>query len=122
MERQRKKYHRGRRKKKTKKQRVIQAISTLVLVVALIVFGFSAFKLYQIYNGYHEGETEYEDIIEMAVIENENDDSFKVDFDTLKGVNPDVIGWIRFIEPAVINYPVVQGDNNDEYLYTIFLY
>lgn len=115
-----KKYHRGRRKKKTKGQLVRRAVSTLVLIVAIGVFCFSAFQLYQIFYGYHEGEKEYEDIVGMAVIENETGDEFEVNFDALKEVNSDVVGWIRFIEPSIINYPVVQGRDNDKYLHKTF--
>lgn len=121
MEKKRKKYHRGRRVRKSKKQRINQMISTIGLIIAIIVFVFSAFKLYQIFNGYHEGESEYKELEEIAIInDGKEEERFQVDFDALKAINPDVIGWIRFEEPAVINYPVVQGDDNAEYLYKTF--
>lgn len=31
-----------------------------------------------------------------------------------------MVAWIRFDEPAVINYPVVQGSDNSEYLSKTF--
>ncbi len=43
-----------------------------------------------------------------------------MDFDALRQINPDVVAWIRFDEPAVINYPVVQGSDNSEYLSKTF--
>ena len=39
-----------------------------------------------------------------------------VDFEALKAVNEDVVGWI-YCEGTVINYPVVQGEDNDLYLH-----
>lgn len=42
-----------------------------------------------------------------------------VDFDALKEINPDVQGWL-YQEDTIINYPVVQGTDNDKYLYTRF--
>lgn len=39
-----------------------------------------------------------------------------VDFAGLQAVNPDVLGWI-YSPGTPINYPVVQGDTNEEYLY-----
>lgn len=38
-----------------------------------------------------------------------------VDFDALHRVNTDVIGWI-YCEGTIINYPVLQGVDNDQYL------
>ena len=40
---------------------------------------------------------------------------FQIDFDKLKKINEDIIGWIRFDKNG-INYPVLQGKDNEEYL------
>ena len=49
------------------------------------------------------------------------EDKFIVDFEKLAEKNPDVIGWIRFDpQPDVINYPIVQGTDNEEYLHKTF--
>lgn len=122
---QKTRYHRGRRKRKG------GIISTLILIVAICVFVFSAFQLYKIFNGYHKGEAEYDDLAKLAITQVQNDEDsdadakvdagkFTVDFDALRQINPDVIAWIRFDEPAVINYPVVQGSDNSEYLSKTF--
>ena len=39
-----------------------------------------------------------------------------VDFETLCGINPDVVGWL-YCEGTSINYPVLKGESNDTYLY-----
>ncbi len=39
-----------------------------------------------------------------------------VDFAGLQALNPDILGWI-YSAGTAINYPVVQGETNDEYLY-----
>lgn len=40
----------------------------------------------------------------------------EMDFDTLWQTCPDVVGWIRLAD-SVIDYPVVQGEDNDFYLH-----
>ena len=39
----------------------------------------------------------------------------KIDLSSLRNINPDIVGWIR-VFGTEINYPVVQGDDNDYYL------
>lgn len=111
---------RGRRKKKQK-----NLMTNIVLAVAFAVFCISAFQLIKICKGYYDGRSEYDKIRDLA-LENKkggNDDGprFQVDFDELLALNPDTIAWIRFDpEPAAINYPVVQGKDNEEYLHKTF--
>lgn len=42
-----------------------------------------------------------------------------VDFDSLSDINEDVIAWI-YVEGTNINYPIVQGEDNDYYLHYTF--
>lgn len=110
----------GNRKKK--KKGIGNIISTIVLLIALAVFAYSAFQLYQIFHGYSEGQNEYEEVIALAIEGNDKDENeFRVNFDELMNINSDTVGWIRFYpEPAQINYPVVQGPDNDIYLSKTF--
>lgn len=109
-----KQYRRGKRKKKS------GILSTVILVVALAVFCFSGYQLYKIFGGYFKGQKEYDKIRDLAVDEKDKD-NFRVNFDELLAINPDTVGWLRFYpEPAQINYPLVQTDNNDLYLSKTF--
>ena len=40
-----------------------------------------------------------------------------MDFDALKALNPDIIGWI-YIGATQTSYPIVKGQNNDSYIRT----
>ena len=102
-------------------------ISNIILVVAIIVFCVSAFQLFRIFKGYQEGRSEYDKVRKLAVTtdkkkaDKETGDGFQVNFEELLKMNPDTVGWIRFTpEPAQINYPIVQGQDNEKYLKTTF--
>ena len=114
---ERKKYRRGRRKKKKG-----GIISTLILIIAIAVFCVSGYQLYKIFGGYHQGKSEYDKVREVAVHGDDKDeDEFVVDFDELKKINADTVGWIRFYpEPSQISYPLVQTTDNDLYLNRTF--
>ena len=125
---ERRKHHREQKNRKR------SMVSNLILIIAVGVFVFSAYKLISIYSEYHKGDREYDNIVEDAIEmqtsqEEETEEegngpkvhvSLKVDFDKLKKVNQDVVGWIQFDEPKRISYPVVRGDDNDKYLHTTF--
>ena len=113
-------------------------VSNIILVIAVCVFAFSAYKLINIYSEYHKGDKEYDSIVEEAVEKQAPEEdkvqegeaeqeqkpkvhsSLKVNFDKLRKVNKDVVGWIQFDEPERINYPIVKGEDNDKYLTTTY--
>lgn len=129
-------------KEKKKKRRGVMGTILTVIILSICVggFGFSAYTLYGYYRTYKDGEDEYEKL-RTYIQENEDDgtkanadkgessdkeetenDNFKapkVDFDELKDINSDIIGWIK-VQGTVINYPIVQGENNTYYLKKTF--
>ena len=119
MNRKRANHHRGRRK--ARKARRKNMILNVILVAAIVVFCVSAFKLLQIGKGYKDGQSEYEKVRDVAIKNADDKEKFRVDFDELMKINKDTVGWIRFYkEPSQINYPVVQGADNDLYLHKTF--
>ena len=77
-----------------------------------------------IFSEYNKGDKEYQKIQDLVINTEKKDDTkeetFSVDFEKLLEMNSDVVGWIRFDEPSEINYPVVQGRDNEEYLKRTF--
>ena len=76
------------------------------MIIAIGVFCFAAYNLYHIYTEYKKGTDEYNEIEQMAVTdrapekeETAGPDSspqppITVDFEKLRSINQDVIGWI----------------------------
>ena len=59
-----------------------------------------------------DGET----VPKVTFGETEKDTKPKVNFAALHAINEDVVGWI-YQDGTAVNYPVVQGVDNQEYLY-----
>lgn len=106
----------ARRKEKEKGSKVIP----ILLIVAVLVFLFSGCQLAMSLYPYLAGGKEYDEVRELALESDDVGDGFKVDFAFLERENPDVVAWIRFEEPSIINYPVVQSKDNNEYLTKTF--
>lgn len=119
--------------KKKKKSRAGDILLTIILVLALAVFCYAAYNLFHIYTEYKKGTDEYNHIEQMAVTEREPNlvemdtpetpsllAPIDVDFAALRSVNEDVIGWIYIEALDGISYPVVQGDDNSQYLHTTY--
>ena len=107
-----------------------KAISNILIIVFSAIIAFSGFRLYTIFHEYHEGEKQYEETASNFVEKEEHtkdpDNTMEesgpqvcpisVDFEGLTAENPDVVGWI-YSEDTQINYPVLRGESNEEYLH-----
>ena len=62
-------------------------------------------------------QTEEESTKAFAETEKETEYVSPIDFQALWAVNPDVVGWIT-IPDTRIDYPILQGKDNDQYLHT----
>lgn len=104
-----------------KKIGIKEVIRKIVFVVALIVFVFSAWELYNIWKEYNDNSKSYEKLRDYSP-ENTSDvnelDKYKFnpeDYEKLFAINPDLKCWIT-IPNTEINYPVVQTKDNSFYL------
>ncbi|MBR0411577.1 MAG: class B sortase [Eubacterium sp.] len=107
-------------------------ILTVILVICLGAVAFSLWKLWGFYQFYHKGKKEYDQLTEYVKEEKAEESTegqaegekkdkcpVTVDFEGLRKVNPDVVGWLH-IPDTGINYPIVQTKDNDFYLHRTF--
>lgn len=121
------------------KKKILQVIR---IMICLLAVGFSGWKLYGIYSEYTRGTETYlaladlytskvevnkSEATELAghavkqenmTSEIENEDCIAVDFHALKEVCKDVVAWL-YCPDTQINYPVVQGEDNEYYLHRL---
>lgn len=90
----------------------------VVLVISLITLLAAGGAIAYILFTYNQGEEEYESLTNhMQVTDKGNSPtlaSFKVDWDALRAINKDVVGWV-YLPDTVINYPIVWRENDDVY-------
>lgn len=116
----------------------------LLCLLFLGVFLYSGFRILNILREYRAGEQTYEALMEYVQIpeaappsrteapeaapaqervqtRTPGDETIwpEVDFEALQAVNPDIVAWI-YMEGTTINYPVVQGEDNSQYLDRLF--
>ncbi len=86
----------------------------IVCLAAIVVI--SGWKVYSILHNYSLQQSAYDKITETA-----QEDGFtgNIDFDALRKINPDIVGWIYY-EDTLIDYPIVKGEDNSKYLTTTF--
>ena len=91
------------------------ALNIIMVCLAAIVV-LSGWKVYRIQHDYKVTCDIYKRIAEVAQPTGWNGE---VDFDALREINPDIIGWLYY-ESTNINYPIVMGSDNDYYLHITF--
>ena len=85
----------------------ISFVSLILIVVTTLIFALSKIINWQT-------DTDAINTIIQQVQSTTTDDG-QIDFDALKRINSDTIGWLR-LAGTKIDYPVVQTDNNQFYL------
>lgn len=99
-----------------------------LLCVCIILYAVST--IFSHYQEYKTAGNEYEQLATIAHscdIDNNNEAAqaeqakyiSPIDFDALRKINPDIVGWI-VVDGTTIDYPIVQGQNNSTYLNTLF--
>lgn len=95
-----------------KLRKVLIVIIMLICIISLIVVGYIFIKDYLECNSNNE---DIDDLIDEVFIEDSNKNENNIDWDYLKSINEDIIGWIE-IEDTEINYPILKDNDNLYYL------
>ncbi len=107
-----------------------------LLAVFSIVFLAAGGYLFQIWEEYHEAASEYQELQKYKIektdrgtvevdgsqagdFQKDGEDAVQIDFDGLRAINEDIVAWIQI--PGIgVDYPVVQGEDNEYYLHYTF--
>ncbi len=123
-------------------------IRAILFVAALCVFLYSAYQLYIIYHGYAAADAEYDGLADeftkpvakkepdstptptpepvkqeegqVTDIIEDADPPVEVDWENLKAINPDIVGWLYVDAQDNINYPICHTTDNEYYLHKTF--
>ena len=104
--------HSGRRKENKKSG--IPQCQKILLIIFIIIFIISGVILIRWYYNASKAEEKYEEL-SNEVTKIENGEETGIDFEKLKNINPDVVGWIK-IDGTTIDYPIMKTTNNEYYL------
>ena len=102
-------------KKKRKLTKFGRILTDILIVLCLGVAGFSGYNLYKELHEYQESTEAYDDLVEQVVTTDEQE----FDWESLKSMNSDFVGWIR-MDDSTVDYPFVQGSDNEYYLRHLF--
>lgn len=91
--------------------RVLFFLALIVLIGAVACIGYIAWT-------YWDGERQYDDLKTFMIVDDDDDyltlASFDIDWDGLREINPDVVGWV-YVPDSPINYPIVWKEGDDSY-------
>lgn len=105
-----------------RRRRILPIIFIAVGLLLLIAAGGI---LINAFIGYQQATDTYAALAKNAPVRTVEDESGipagvpEVNFDALESINSDIVGWI-YLPGTNINYPVVKGEDNDEYLRRLF--
>ena len=93
---------------------MIMKCNKILTFIFIVVFCISSYVLLKDFRDFKENNDINKKLIQETIKTNEETKEKTIDWDYLKSINEDIIGWIE-IEGTNINYPILK-DNNQYYL------
>lgn len=93
---------------------MIKCLVIILICIFIIIFSISSYNLLIDFKDYKGNNELNQNLIQETIKINEDTKEKIIDWDYLKSINEDIIGWIE-IEGTNINYPILK-DNKQYYL------
>lgn len=90
-------------------------LTTIIVLTFLIIFIVCSYFIIKDFIEYKENEQIIDELIDDIIDINTEREETTIDWNNLKSINEDIIGWIE-IEGTKINYPILQDNSNLYYL------
>lgn len=87
----------------------------ILILIFLAIFTVCLYFIIKDFKEYEENEQLTEELIDDVIEINPETDETTIDWNNLKSINNDIIGWIE-IEDTKINYPILQDNSKLYYL------
>ena len=129
---------------KSPQRKRMQTILMVLLFIAITVAGYFGFRLWRYYQEYQNDQELYSDLQEAVLQINDEQEPpteefvsesnvkrqhirkqkgqvpFEVNWEKLKEINEDIIGWVYFTGLPQISYPILQADDNEYYVHRTY--
>lgn len=86
---------------------IIARITIILFIIILII---SSYPLIRDFFEYKETDNSSVELIQEVILEKEDEENISLDWEKLKKINQDIVGWIK-IGNTKINYPILKDDN-----------
>lgn len=96
--------------KKLSKCNKTNFILKIVILIFIVIFSISLYFIVKDFSEYKQNDELTEELIENVVETNPTTEETTINWQHLKSINNDIIGWIE-VQNTKINYPILKDDN-----------